>query len=79
MGRKRIHLGNASHRSHKGRTYRTTGTYLVAVLIGVCNKLLCDHIENSKAVLDYRSKLTVKTFRNKFRNRIAVDRLAPFP
>ena len=50
MGRQGIYLGNARHGSYKGRSYRTTGTHQITVLIGLPHQLLSNDIHNRKSI-----------------------------
>ena len=49
------------------------------MLIGVCNKLLGDHVQNRKSVLDNGVQLLVKTLLNDVWQRVAVSLLSSLP
>ena len=49
------------------------------MLIGVCNKLLGDHVQNRKSVFDNGVQLLVKTLLNDVGQRVAVSLLSSLP
>ncbi len=46
MGGQGVHLGDARHKRHQGRTHRPTGAHQVAVLQRVLHQLLGGHIDH---------------------------------
>ena len=50
--RQRVNLGNTCRMGNERRADRTSRADIIAVLLGVLNKLLCNHVKNAKSVGD---------------------------
>ena len=58
----RIYLGDAGHGCSQRRTYRASGAYQIAVLVGLMYQHLCRHIHDRIAVIYNRRKFLFQTF-----------------
>ena len=79
MRRQGINLGNTRHGSGKGRTYRTTRAYQIAVFLAVCHKLLRRNIHYRKSVVDNGVKLLFKALFNHLGQIFAVGFMGGIP
>ena len=61
MRRQRVNFGNTAHRSGKRRTYGTSGTYDVTVVIWLLNKSVRDVVHDRITVTDNGFKLSVES------------------
>ena len=50
--RKRVNLGNTCRMCNERRANRTSRADIIAVLLGVLNKFLCNHVKNAESVGD---------------------------
>ena len=75
MRAQRIYLCDSRHRGNKRRTYRSSGTYQIAVLVGFPHQLLCDNVHNGITVGDDGVQFPLQTRRYDFRKIGSVDRM----
>ena len=70
--RKRIDLSNSHSISSQRRAYRASRAYEISVVVGFFNQLIRYPVQNCKAVLYYRTQLSVQSLSNKLGQRSAV-------
>ena len=61
MRRQRIYFGNTTHCCGKRRTYGTSGTYNITIVIGLLNESVCDVVHDRITVTDNGFKLSVES------------------
>ncbi len=52
MGAQGIYLRDSRHSGHKGRSYGSTGTYQIPVLVGLPHQFLCNDVHYGKSIGD---------------------------
>ena len=72
MCRQRINFRDIRKIRHNRRTYRTTRTNNVAIIIGIFYKFVGNQIEHCIAVTNDRFKFLIYALLNEFRQRIAI-------
>ena len=72
MRRQRIYLRDTGHSRCQGRTYRTSGTYQITILIGFPYQFLCNDIHHRITIGDNGVQLPVQTVLHDLRKRISV-------
>ena len=75
----RINLRNTGHMRDKRRTDRTTRTDQIAMLFGIINQFLCNHVQNRESVADNRIQFPFQPLCDQFRHRITVNFLCTCP
>ena len=77
MRTERIYLGNTCHGGDKGRSYRSTGTYQIAVLIGLPHQFLCDDLHHGITIADDGFEFSFQSLFYDRRQIIAIERMRP--
>ena len=72
-----VNLRDTGHVRDKGRSYRTTGTYEIPVLVGLPHQFLRNDVHNGETVGNDGVQLPLQTLRNDRRQVVTVDHVSP--
>ena len=73
MRPQRIYFSDSCHGRYKRRSNRTSGSYQIAVIIGLPHQLLSDNIHNGKSITNDRLQFSLQTLGYHLRQIISVD------